>query len=260
MILLTENTAKAKPQVQGKTVCIYHKSYEPPDGPWHYVVFDEFKKDARKFLDNQESMIFVGLNKAMTPSNRTEMVFEVLFNKTKELHKVSIDHTLFISEPWRAWFHFGLLGVKYRQYTYSYIAESQYKAWLDEFREDDPFSLDEIAKWGKDVIISDYQNWFDELDVEIVELFEEYKIEYEKLKKECFEDEQSIKRIIKRLSDFVSTKCSERKVPAPHQLFRAKKHKIVITDFPVDQWLLGELRRLVELTNGIAGVFHHGYG
>jgi hypothetical protein len=252
MILLTEDTALAEPEVEGKVLCVYHKTYSPPLGLWGSVEFSRFKERPREFLEGADALVFVGLNKAMTPGSRTEMVWEVLFNKTRGIQKVSVDTTLFVSEPWRAWFHFGLVGARYRDYTYSYIAESQYKAFLDGIRDDNPFGLDEVLKWSRGTVLSTYHHWFD-LSVRVVETRESDREEYAKLKLDCFESQLPTKNILRRLASFAGDACPDRCVPAPHQLFRSRVHEIVATDLPIDRWLVSQLQEVAALTNGIAG-------
>lgn len=252
-ILLAEDTSLVQPEIRGKTLCVYHKAYDPPLGPWHSIEFSRFKDRPRDFLHNIKSLIFVGLNRAITPGNRTEMVWEVLFNKIGNLHKISVDRTLFISEPWRAWFHFGFVDARYREYTYSYIAESQHNAFIDGMRDDDPFSLDELIKWSIGVVRCHYPKWFN-VSFRTIETSDSDKDAYAKLKQSCFEGQRTIKWILRQLSDFAESTCDERMIPAPHLFFRSRVHEIVGTDLPVDQWLMRRLKEMAETINGIAGV------
>jgi hypothetical protein len=56
----------------------------------------------RRWMRDADCLVMVGLSRAMTPSNRTREVWEVLFNNSTDMVKFSIDRTLFVAEPWRA--------------------------------------------------------------------------------------------------------------------------------------------------------------
>jgi hypothetical protein len=175
-----------------------------------------------------------------------------------QYEKVSIDKTLFIVDPWRTWFNFGFVGVKYRDYTYSYIAETQWKSFKDGVKKDDPFSIEEIEKWGRGVVFSHCDRYFEDIDVTVVPVEGDIHDRYQVLKEKCFQEEHTISAILKRLSEFANSVCPERAIPSKSKLFEKTKHRIVSTDLGIDKWLVEEIDGLVKLTNNIERTFHVG--
>lgn len=260
MILLTRDTGMVQIDVGPEAVCIRHQNYNPPvtrEGCLHLMI-EEFARRPRAWMDGRSIVVTVGLNRIITPGNRTAEVFEILFNNSGEYRKISIDHTLFIGEPWRAWFHFGLVGAPYREYTYSYLAESHWKAFCDGARPDDPFALSEIEKWGAGIVRCEYPRYFEPVAEEIVEVDADTHRRYQDLKAEVFEDEHAIGRILARLSRFAQDACPRRSVPTIGRLFDRTAHRIVRTDLMIDEYLVGRLRETIALTDGIAARFHDG--
>jgi len=259
-ILLTRDTASLSLELGKGMLCVVSKGYPCPlvgtecdRMPWV-----DFKSNPREIAGRYDGLCVVGMNKMINLKNRTDAVFEFLHNDSSQFRKISVDRTLFVSEAWRSWFHFGFLGAKYREYTYSFLAESHWKAFQDGIRPDDPFSLDEIAKWGKGIIRSDHRRFFDELDVVVISANGDAHDRYRKLKEECFEREHTIGAILKRLAAFASGICEERILPTMSKLFDSYTHRIIVTDLGVDRWLLGRIRETVDLVNGIAGEFYVG--
>lgn len=250
-ILLTDDLASVTPEVVGRTVVVYAGKRRPP-WVWPAVPFATFCETPRAHLDGADTLVFVGLSQAMTPSSRTHMVWEVLFNKLASVRRISVDEVLFRGAPWRAWFHFGFVGARYRDYTYSFIAESQWRTFVEGAREDDPFALDEVLRWSRGVVSSSGRAHFDALAIETIELGLAVHAEYAVAKTAAFEEETSANAIVKRLAAFAAAACPRRAVPAPHRLWAARRPQIIATDLPVDRWLVSRLVGLADLTNGIA--------
>ncbi len=254
-IILAENIFCAHVPVTGKVLGVYSKDFHdlalPSNHEIKYIGFEDFRGCAREMVKGIDSLVFFGLNKAITPGNRTDDVWELLFNQTPHLNKISVDNTLFVSEPWRAWFHFGLTGCKYRDYTYSYIAESHYKAYQDGVREEDPFSLKELLHWSSGVVYSDYYCWFSH-KVVWLPVSEAVKAEYAKEKELAFDEESTVNAIMNRLADFAAVKFPNRNVPSLKQWFSRRNHWIVASELPIDRWLVGRLLHYASLINGVA--------
>jgi hypothetical protein len=217
------------------------------------VVYEDYRPS---MLEGKSTLVVVGLSRILTPANRTK-VGPHLLRPIPGVKRVSIDSLLFIVEPWRAWWHFGCVGAKYREYTYSYLAESRWKS-AQEGRDEDPFSLSEIGKWGDGVIRSLEPKHFGQVRVTTLDVGADAERDYQALKLKAFDEEHTASAIIKRLADFAQEVCPERKVPAVSQLFKRADHTIVSTSLGVDKWLVGQLLGLVELTDGIARRFHNG--
>jgi hypothetical protein len=237
-------------------VCVYSSRYEETDSI-PAVPFNEFKENPRAEVESYETLIFLGLTDAMTPSNRTDEVWEFLFNQIDKTC-VSVDRFLFKSDPWRSWFHFGLIDAEYRDYTYSYLAENDYKHFFNGETEDNPFSLEEIKKWGEDVIESHYPEYFKQFEIEVgyeASPAEEY--EYSERLDELFGAKNTVGQVRRGLESYCDKIYPDRDMPKRHQIFRGSREwRLKRTDLPVDRWKASRLQNLVELTNSVLGEFY----
>ncbi|MFH1571747.1 MAG: hypothetical protein ABIL09_27405, partial [Gemmatimonadota bacterium] len=204
------------------------------------------------------AVVVVGLSKIRTPSNRADEVWAVLGSRNRDVPKISVDRTLFVSEPWRAWFHWGLLAAPYREYTYSYLAESQWRSWVDGARPDDPFSLAELRRWGRGLIRSHYRAYFDRFDVEVIPVGSEAPEVYAEAKTAAFDEERTLAAVLRRLAAVAQAECPRRTLPTPARLFDRTRHRIVVSDLPIDRFLVAHLWGLVEVTDGIGRSFYAG--
>ena len=109
-----------------------------------YIEFEKFKCMYNDI--NADCIVFVGLNRIITPSNRCEYVFEYLFSNTPNISKYSIDTAPFIGEPWRLWFHFGIGYGKWLGTTYSFFVETDWKHWFERDNDDSIISAESIEK------------------------------------------------------------------------------------------------------------------
>ena len=255
-IILTQDIEFVSLDLPAPVLCVHHRTYPVPVA-WSAgaLEFSDFARAPRQHLTGLGALVIVGLNRIMTPSNRTQEVFEILFNLSPALRKVSIDRTLFIAEPWRSWFHFGLTGTPDGAYTYSYLAESHATAYRDGRREDDSFSLAAIAECGRGVVRSIGAAVFRPLHIDVVETDEEAKRQYQAEKVKAFGKEQTLAGILLRLSAFASAVCPSRRVPSPGALFSRPSHRIVRTDLRIDEFLVGRLAELIALSNGVHEAF-----
>lgn len=255
MIILANDPGVLSLDVGPGAICVRHHDYPTPSlgTDCEHVLYEQFHCG---LLEGKRTMVVAGLSRILTPANRTR-VGPLMLRPLPGIRRLSIDRTLFIVEPWRAWWHFGCVGAKYMEFTYSYLAESRWKA-AQEGRGVDPFSLVEFGKWGEGVIESKDVEHFSDVTTSVLAVGAETERDYQALKARCFDEEHTPAAIIKRLSDFAQAVCPDRSIPAPSQLFRNTRHHMVATNLGVDRWLTGQLRGLVELTNGIARRFYRG--
>jgi len=237
-------------------VCVYSSQYDAP-GSVPAVSFSGFKENPRNEVEDYETMVFFGLTDAMTPSNRTDEVWEFLFNQIDKTC-VSVDRFLFKSDPWRSWFHFGLINSEYRDYTYSYLAENDYKHFFNGQTEDNPFSLEEIKRYGGDMIESHYTEYFKQFEVEAryeASPVEEY--EYSERLDKLFNQKNTVGQVRRGLESYCDEIYPDRNLPKRHQLFRGgREWELKRTDLPVDRWKASRLKTLVELTNSVLREFY----
>jgi len=255
VIILAKDTGSVRLDVGPEAICVRHRTYKPPhtmSGCWH-LTWEEFEADPAAALRGRSTMVVVGLNKIVNPANRTR-VGPLLLRGEPGLRRISVDRTLFVSEPWRSWFHFGCVGATYREYTYSYLAESHWNAAREGLR-DDPFSLDEICRWGAGLIRCDYPSYFSPFDVETVQVSADAHCEYAALKEIAFNEEHTESGIVGRLALFAQAKLPRRRIPTVARLFSDTTPRAIRTDLAVDEYLIAELRQAISITDGIAGFF-----
>ena len=217
------------------------------------VSVDEILAD-RDQLNQGGTMVTVGLSRILTPSNRVKLG-QVFLRPRDGLRRVSVDRFLFVSEPWRAFWHMYAVGIPHRGYTDSFLAESR---WRDALAagDTDPFSADEILASIGDRLVLHRPPTLPALDVEWVEVTAGVHDDYASEKEAAFSEETSAAGIVRRLAAFAARVVPRRSVPAPSRLHAGPPFRgvrVVAADLPVDRWLVGRLRAVVDTTNRIAG-------
>lgn len=253
MILLTEDTSSVTVDVPPDALCVHHESYAPPRQFRDAIPWSEFAERFQSLVESCSTLVIVGLNRIITPANRVKVGGMVL--RPRRWRRISVDTTLFRSEPWRAWFHFGCCGVDYQGYSYSYLAETDWKAFQEGKRHQDPFSLSAIEAAGRGIVATTYRQYFD-MTVETVPLGADAHREYAAEKARAFDEEHSASAIVRRLESFAQRLMPARSVPTTSRLFSSRTHHIVRTDLRVDEFLVGRLQSLASLTDDIGATFN----
>src|SRR5574343_1296024 len=223
----------------GPATCIYHTQYAKRlshIADCDFLEYDTFANEYESYKFNgTAAMIFVGANKFFNSSTRIHPVMELLpYGLPKEMELISIDTSPYIGPLWRLWAHFYFTKVPFGEYTYSYLLESHFKAFLDGIRPDNPLALENIRQYAKCNVSIDYDRYFVDPKVEIIEMPPAIHAEYQELKAELFEEHDHIQKIIKGLADFAKASCPKRIVPAEHKIFENPENvKIVRTDLKV---------------------------
>lgn len=232
-------------------LCVHHRSIKPQHG-LDSMMFETFSNDPRKALKDRPGLVLIGMTLARTPSNRAREFWDSIEQFSGP--KIIVDQTLFVAEPWRVVWPFNLLGKPFGPYTYSYLAETHWRAHQDGLRELDPFTADDIVRESNGMIQADYSRHFD-LSIETREVGADVHARYAVEKDAAFSQESTPAAIIKRLAAIAGDACPERSIPSPTQLFAKRHHHIVRTDLAVDTWLVGRLITVAETTNAIAEAF-----
>lgn len=242
-------------------VCIYHKAYAsilPRVDNCEYIEFNDYNSRYESYtgFDGRDTVVFVGTNRIITPATRIWPVFEhVPVYLPEDTRLISVDISPYIGDIWRLWFHFYLTRVKTGDYTYSYLLESHYNAYLDGIRDENPLSYDTIRVWAEGHVTIDYDRYFAEPEVEIIKLDEETHAKYQMLKSELFDEYTDINKIIKWLSDFAKRHCKRRRIPQEHKLFESPDDiRIVRTDLKVDEYLTNKLLNKINEVNDVVKV------
>lgn len=241
-------------------VCIYHKVYQrilPQINNCQAIEFkylcDHFQ--SRDFFAGKDTVVFVGANKFFTPSTRFHPVFEVLQYGLPGLKRYSIDIAPYVGPLWRLWGHWSFAGLDFGGYTYSYLLESHYNAFLEGVREDNPLSLDKIRRYAAEHIQIDYDRYFVDPEVTIIQTWPDVKKEYAELKGSLFDRYDAIAPIIRGLAQFAQGICPERYIPQEYMLFdKPDRIHIIRTDLKVDEYLTNKLLAKIKEVNAVVEV------
>lgn len=252
-IFLTDKPEDLVLDVESPCLCVTHPKYAAPKMPvgTHHMGYKAFAADARSAVKDMKSLVLVGLDNMMNPGNRTDMVWEIVFNNTRALPRYVVNRLPFIGEPWRMWFAFGATSSTYLNYTYSYIAESHYNAWLEGYSDINPFDPETVLACSEGVVKSTYPAWYTDVKVDVVPVSPSVHEEYQILKDICFAEETSIKAIFMRLEKFAQSVCPTRSLPKLNKLHEHRQVHIVATDLKVDTYRVERLTHCIDLTNSI---------
>ena len=131
------------PKIPEDTFVIYKEGYDIPDvNCTEKFTFREYKEEYHNLHINM--LIIFGTNRIITPSNRTDFIFEHLFTLTNGTPKISVDYLPFIGEPWRCWFHYGITNSGNFGIPYSYTIETEWQHWFYRKRQDSRFQKDNL--------------------------------------------------------------------------------------------------------------------
>ena len=255
-IFFVDDPARLRLDLPGPVLCLHHQDYAPvqlPDGAT-VMLWSEFydRYKAEPGLIKVDNVVFVGTNHIITPSNRTDPVFETLFSGTREINKVSVDLCPFVSVPWRTWFHFGIVNRPYGRYDYSYACETDWNKAQDGLSDYDPFDLDEMLHWSKldGAVVVTRGDYFTDLQVITVDLLPDVVAEYQDLRDALLDTEKSVTPVLRKLAAFAREHCRQRHIPQPHAFFRKPEGvQIVRTNLGIDDYLTEQLLGLAQLTN-----------
>lgn len=184
------------PDIPEDTYIIYRDGYELPDikGVKGIIEFEKFKEIYSNLHANM--YILVGLNRIITPSNRTNFVFEHLFTLSADVPKISLDTEPFIGEPWRLWFHYGVTKTGKFGIPYSYAIETEWQHWFYRNGNESRFSPDNL-----ELCITDTYSNLDKL-IYISEFYEPTNNDfewYEEIKTFVFDKYNSPKLFINNI-------------------------------------------------------------
>lgn len=113
------------------SVVVYHAMYDKPETPTGNVLEWEKYKVVYSTLE-PSTIVLIGLNRMVTPSNRCDFIHAYLTVMTPHIHKIAIDTAPFIGEPWRLYFHYQAANCfdKFGA-NYSYPIEGEWRRWFE---------------------------------------------------------------------------------------------------------------------------------
>jgi len=222
-----------------------------------YLEYDAFSREYESYsFTGKKVMIFVGANKFFNSSTRIHPVMELLpYGLPADMKLFSVDTSPYIGPLWRMWAHFYFTKVSFGEYTYSYLLESHFNGFQDGVRTENPLALEKIQQYASGNVSIDYDRFFAEPVVDIIEMPPVIHIEYQELKEQLFEEQDHIQKIIKGLANFAKASCPERYLPAEHKIFETPETiHIKRTDLKVDEYLTGKLLEKIDEVNAVCGV------
>ena len=181
------------------TLLVYKDGYSIPEVNCEKMNFDRFRNVYSELHFNM--LIIVGLNKIITPSNRTDMVNDFIQTMTRNIPKISIDNQPFIGEPWRLWYHYDVTNISDKfAVPHGYAIETEWQKWF--YREDnnsrlsgeniklfisDTYSdLDKLITEFELAEVNDSkQEWYDNLKEHIFSIYSSPKLFINNILKEC---------------------------------------------------------------------------
>ena len=238
----------------GAAFAVVADGYEAPVG-LPSVPLEVVLADAERLLDGSKTMVVVGLTRMMTPTNRVQLG-RVFLRPRPGLTRICVDRTLFVGEPWRAWWMFRAVGEDaYFGLTDSFLAETRWNA-AEELGTEDPFSWEHLSHAMRGVVLVDSDAFRIPCPVWVtVPTSDEVKAEYAAEKERAFTNEKTLPAIVRRLAAVAQRAVPSRYVPELSTLFRSKARMPappVKTDLAVDTFLANRLDSRITLTNAIA--------
>lgn len=244
-----------------RSACVYHKQYAKKLPKIPDCEFIEFEKlcqtfQTQDYFTGKTAVVFVGLNKMFTTSTRFHPVWDLLqYNMPAGIQKYCVDIAPYMGPLWRIWPHFNLAGIQTGEYTYSYLLESHYNAFLEGVRTENPLSIENIKEWAAGNVQIDYTKFFEEPSIKIIEMSEDVHEGYKTLKEDLFDTYDTIGPILKQLTAYAKEHCKERKIPQEFKIFETpEKVQIIRTDLKIDEYLTGKLVSKMEEVNHIVEV------
>lgn len=224
------------------TYVVHHKDYLPPDVPCKGKL--EFEQFRRVYPNLHANMfIFYGLNKIITPSNRTDFVFEYLFTLSTDIPKVSIDLLPFIGEPWRLWFHYGLCRCGNFGTPYSYAIETEWKHWFYRETTDSRFEASNLGICLDETYSNldplGYRADFEDVDADTL-------VWYDEVKKHVFEKYDTPKLLISNV-----LKLCNAKFKLKYGVDSYLEGHMKLPDLPIYRFIDEECRRRASIYNKV---------
>lgn len=132
------------------TLIVLHEMYDAPQIAGRIVPWQQFKANYSGYETDQ--YVIVGANRMIKPSTRCNMVNDFLQVMTKTVHKISIDTSPFIGEPWRLWYHYSLAFGEWLGADYSYPIEGGWQKWFYYDQNHCKLSADNLGLYVHDTI------------------------------------------------------------------------------------------------------------
>ncbi len=254
-IWLTDDPDKVHLDRSPKALWVYADKWRKPIAD-RTIPASRYLDDPWKSLQDVETLVIVGMSAIVTPSNRTKT--GPYLNEPFNIHRESVDRTLFVGEPWRAWWHWGCVGAKWAGVSHSFALEGLWNQYMDA-RRDDPCSLQSFLSMGENVVVSGSNTpRFNGMSVETIHVDGDVLDRYQEEKAMAFEQETTWRGLVRRLGAFAQEVEPLRSMPRLSDLFKClgiKKPEIIATDLPVDVWQVSHFQYIIDLVDGIADGF-----
>lgn len=230
------------------TYIVYYPGYELPEiNNIKYMEFSEFRN--RYFEIHSNKLIFIGLNRMITPSNRYDLVNDYIQILSPNIPKMSIDTNPFIGEPWRVFYHYSIVHNIFMKVNYSNPIEGKWLKWF--YRET---NFCELAGDNIKLLIKDTYSDLDQLITKF-KFYEPNDMDieyYAEVKKFVFEKYNTPKLLINN----ILKQCNKHfQIDFNYDSYLTNK-EFLFPDLKIYQFMVEENRRRMDIYNA---VIHEGY-
>lgn len=253
MIYLTKHPDRLDLPRDGRALWLHHRSVPAPAAE-RTITLERFMDDPWNAVRDTELLVVVGLvSKLCNPGNRVKLG-QFLTEPWPGPRRVSVDDKLFITDPWRLWWHFGCVGIDFGGCATSYCLETRWNGSVIGMRPN-PCTPGELERYGDGVIRAVDPFRFDPVSIHVESMPEDVHARYLEEKEAAFNEESTPNAIIKRLAAFAQLVYPFRKVPTFREMFRSEHLEVRATDLGVDRFLVNQIRIRAELINFAAERF-----
>lgn len=254
--IITNSNRDIKIEGYKYPVCIYNKTL--PSYQIENCKFIELK-DLTNYLstyqDQIDLFIVSNLGRMITPANRCEQIWEHIYSGIK-CQKLAIENQIYYLQEWRMWFIYGFLDTRIFGFGTSFEAERQWENKNIDL-------LQHIKPYTKCLIKNQFE--FD-INLEIYKTSEKEKTEYEKVKKELFDNSNNIRQVLLGLIKYMKSIYPKHNLSldlsflynisnqSNNLMFEENNIlNLFLTDLKCDQYLLSQLQNLITNSNKLTG-------
>ncbi len=170
--------------------------------------------------------------------------------------KIAIDAVPFEVFPWRVYFPFAFFDTGILGYHHSYAIEQDYERFLDGALTDNPCAPTTIAaKTWRHAVVDQPAFFVRRPSVRVIRASEKHRAEYARVRDKLFDGEKSIASVKSKLGAWIQERYPDREIPDLKRLYSEDVSRIVRTDLPFDQWLVGEIHDLMKQTDELLGLY-----
>ena len=173
--------------------------------------------------------------------------------------KVIIQHLPYIVNAWKIYYPYSCIDKRLLKYPHSYAFEQDCQNYFNDMRESDPCDIARITENICDITAIDYERYFEASPIfNVVPVSDGAKKEYQEIKESLFTtDDIGISQIKKKLYKFAQSSVFGHNLPIDLKKIYANKNVVfTCSNLPIDNWICGEITKLVKHTNELTEVLY----